>query len=141
MTYIFSAKYFGLGLSTIEAAFRGEATDWYAFLVKPLFTAITLSFGGSGGIVTPIFFIGATAGLFFAYVFSLNAGTFAAIGLASVLAGAANTPIAASIMAVELFGPQIAPYATVACVISFLITGHRSVYPSQVLIYFKITFA
>jgi H+/Cl- antiporter ClcA len=133
LTYIFSAKYLGLGLSTIEAAFRGEATDWYAFIVKPLFTAITLSFGGSGGIVTPIFFVGATAGLFFAYVFGLNAGTFAAIGLTSVLAGAANTPIAASIMAVELFGPQIAPYATVACVISFLITGHRSVYPSQIL--------
>ena len=48
LTYIFSAKYLGLGLSTIQAAFRGEATDWYAFLVKPLFTAITLSFGGSG---------------------------------------------------------------------------------------------
>jgi H+/Cl- antiporter ClcA len=133
LTYIFSARYLGLGLETIEAGFRGEHTDWYAFLVKPLFTSVTLGFGGSGGIVTPIFFIGATAGLFFAYVFSLNAGTFAAIGLTSVLAGAANTPIAASIMAVEMFGPAIAPYATVACVISFLITGHRSVYPSQIL--------
>jgi len=50
-----------------------------------------------------------------------------------VLAGAANTPIAASILAMELFGPAIAPYATVTCVISFLMTGHRSVYPSQVL--------
>jgi H+/Cl- antiporter ClcA len=133
LTYLFSTRYLGLGLETIEAGFRGEHTDWYAFLVKPIFTAVTLAFGGSGGIVTPIFFIGATAGLFFAYVFSLNAGTFAAIGLVSVLAGAANTPIAASIMAVEMFGPSIAPYATVACVISFLITGHRSVYPSQVL--------
>ena len=133
LTYIFSARYLGLGLETIEAGFRGEHTDWYAFLVKPVFTSVTLGFGGSGGIVTPIFFIGATAGLFFAYVFSLNAGTFAAIGLTSVLAGAANTPIAASIMAVEMFGPAIAPYATVACVISFLITGHRSVYPSQIL--------
>lgn len=133
LTYVFSAKYLGLGLSTIEAAFRGEPTDWYAFLLKPIFTAITLSFGGSGGIVTPIFFIGATAGLFFATIMNLNLGTFAAIGLCSVLAGAANTPIAASIMAVELFGPQIAPYATVACIVSFLITGHRSVYPSQVL--------
>jgi len=83
--------------------------------------------------VTPIFFVGTTAGLFFATLMNLNLGTFAAIGLCGVLAGAANTPIAASIMAVELFGPQIAPYATVACVISFLITGHRSVYPSQVL--------
>ncbi|HVN49424.1 MAG TPA: chloride channel protein [Bacteroidota bacterium] len=133
LTFIFSAKYLGLGLPVIEAGFRGEATDWYAFLIKPIFTAVTLSFGGSGGIVTPIFFIGTTAGLFFATVMNLNLGTFAAIGLAAVLAGAANTPIAASIMAVELFGPQIAPYATVACVISFLMTGHRSVYPSQVL--------
>ncbi len=133
LTYIFSAKYLGLGLETIEAGFNGEGTEWYAFLLKPVFTSITLNFGGSGGIVTPIFFTGATAGLFFAKMFSLSAGTFAAIGLCGVLAGAANTPIAASIMAVELFGPAIAPYATVACVISFLITGHRSVYPSQVL--------
>lgn len=132
-TYVFSAKYLGLGLETIEAGLRGQATDWYAFLVKPLFTVITLNFGGSGGIITPIFFTGVTAGLFFASIFSLNAGTFASIGLCSVLAGSASTPIAASIMSVELFGPAIAPYATVACIISFLITGHRSVYPSQVL--------
>jgi H+/Cl- antiporter ClcA len=58
---------------------------------------------------------------------------FSAIGMVAVLAGAANTPISASIMAVEHFGPSVAPYAAVACVISFLITGHRSVYPSQVL--------
>jgi H+/Cl- antiporter ClcA len=133
LVYLFSVKYLGLGLETIEASLRGEITDWYAFLVKPLFTSITLSFGGSGGIVTPIFFIGSTAGALLAYIFHLNIATFAAIGFVSVLAGAANTPIAASIMAVELFGPTIAPYATVACVVSFLITGHRSVYPSQVI--------
>jgi hypothetical protein len=63
----------------------------------------------------------------------LDIATFAAVGLVSLLAGAANTPLAASIMAVEMFGPGIAPYAAVACVVSFLITGHRSVYPSQVL--------
>jgi H+/Cl- antiporter ClcA len=133
LVYLFSTKYLGLGLETVEASLRGEGIDWYAFLVKPLFTSITLSFGGSGGIVTPIFFIGSTAGAFLAYVFHFNVATFAAIGLVSVLSGAANTPIAASIMSVELFGPTIAPYATVACVISFLITGHRSVYPSQVI--------
>jgi H+/Cl- antiporter ClcA len=133
LVYLFSARYLGLGLETVEASLRGEVTDWYAFLVKPLFTSITLGFGGSGGIVTPIFFVGSTAGAFLAHIFHLNVATFAAIGFVSVLAGAANTPIAASIMAVELFGPTIAPYATVACVVSFLITGHRSVYPSQVL--------
>lgn len=133
LTFLFSNRYLGLGLTTVEAGLRGEVTDWYAFLVKPLFTSITLSFGGSGGIVTPIFFTGTTAGVFFAHVFNLNTATFAAIGLVSLLAGAANTPIAASIMAIELFGPSLAPYATIACIISFLMTGHRSVYPSQIL--------
>lgn len=133
LTYLCSSRYLGLGLTTVEACLRGNDPDWYAFLLKPVFTSITLSFGGSGGIVTPIFFVGSTAGVTFAHLLDVNVATFAAIGLVSVLAGAANTPIAASIMAVELFGPAIAPYATLACVISFLITGHRSVYPSQVL--------
>jgi H+/Cl- antiporter ClcA len=133
LALVFSQRYLGLGLNTIEACLRGESVEWYAFLLKPLFTSVTLAFGGSGGIVTPIFFVGATAGAFFAMMTGLNVATFSAIGLASVLAGAANTPIAASIMAVELFGPQLAPYATVACVISFLMTGHHSVYPSQIL--------
>lgn len=133
LTLLFSNRYLGLGLETVETSLRGNQTDWYAFLLKPLFTSLTLNFGGSGGIVTPIFFIGSTAGITFAHLFSLDASTFASIGLVSVLAGAANTPIAASILAIELFGPAIAPYATLACVVSFLITGHRSVYPSQVL--------
>jgi len=59
--------------------------------------------------------------------------TFSAIGSVSLLAGAANTPIAASILSLELFGPQISPYAAIACVITFLMTGHRSVHPTQVL--------
>jgi H+/Cl- antiporter ClcA len=133
LALIFSTRYLGLGLTTIESCLRGEHIEWFAFILKPLFTSLTLAFGGSGGIVTPIFFVGATAGAFFAMITGLNVATFSAIGLSSVLAGAANTPIAASIMAVELFGPQLAPYATVACVISFLMTGHHSVYPSQIL--------
>jgi len=56
-----------------------------------------------------------------------------AIGFVSLLSGAANTPIAASIMAVEMFGPSIGPYAAVSCVVSYFVTGHRSVYPSQIL--------
>ncbi|MFI5252837.1 MAG: chloride channel protein [Bacteroidota bacterium] len=132
-TYVFSQKYLGLGLSSIESCFRGEKIEWYAFIIKPIFTSITLGFGGSGGIVTPIFFVGASAGNVFAQLFNLNIATFSAIGFVAVLAGAANTPIAASIMALEIFGPAIGPYATIACVISFLMTGHRSVYPSQIL--------
>lgn len=133
LALVFSKDYLGLGLDTIQGCLSGQHVPWYAFIVKAVATSVTLNFGGSGGIVTPIFFIGATAGSWFAQVFNLNVPMFAALGLVSVLAGAANTPIAASIMAMELFDSRLAPFAAIACVISFFITGHRSVYPSQVL--------
>jgi hypothetical protein len=89
--------------------------------------------GGSGGILTPIFFIGTTAGATFAHLFHMNSVLFAAIGMVALLSGAANTPIAASVMAIEMFGPQIGTYAAVACVVSYIAAGHRSVYGSQIL--------
>ncbi len=133
LAFVFGQRYLGLGLDTIEEALLGEHIPAAAFLLKGVFTAITLSFGGSGGIVTPIFFVGSTSGSLFGSVMGLDPQLFAAIGMVALLAGGANTPISASIMAAELFGPQVASYAAIACVMSFLITGHRSVYPSQVL--------
>jgi len=133
LTLISSKTYLGLGLDTIKSAIEGERIPYLAPFLKILFTSITLSLGGSGGIITPIFFVGATSGSIFASLFGYEPSVFSAVGLVSLLAGAANTPISAGIMAVELFGPQVAPYAAVAGVISFLMTGHRSVYPSQVL--------
>ena len=137
LTLLLSTRYLGLGLETIESALDGAHIVWYSFLAKILFTCITLTFGGSGGMVTPIFFIGATLGSLLAELFGVDMATFAAIGMVSMLAGAANTPIAASILAVEMFGAKIAPYAAVACVTSFLMTGHRSVYPSQIFAMMK----
>jgi H+/Cl- antiporter ClcA len=133
LALVFSTRYLGLGLDTIKSALEGGSVFPGAFFLKMLFTSITLSFGGSGGIVTPIFFVGATSGSVFSQIFGFDKAVFSAIGMVSLLAGAANAPISASIMAVELFGPAVAPYAAVSCVISFLMTGHRSVYPSQVL--------
>jgi H+/Cl- antiporter ClcA len=133
LAFVFSTKLLGLGLETIQVTLEGEQVNPLIFIGKMLFTSITLSFGGSGGIVTPIFFIGATAGNTFANIFGMDVAMFSAIGMVALLAGAANTPISASIMAVEIFGPEVAPYAALACVISFLMTGHRSVYPSQIL--------
>jgi H+/Cl- antiporter ClcA len=133
LTIPFSPRYLGLGLDSIAESIGGGTVPAGAFLLKILFTAITLGFGGSGGIITPIFFVGATAGNFFGSALGFNVSVFSAIGMIALLAGAANTPISASIMAIELFGPAIGPYAAVACVISFLMTGHRSVYPSQIL--------
>jgi len=126
-------RYLGLGMTNIHAALNGVAANWYDPFLKIVYTSITLSFGGSGGIVTPIFFIGATSGASLGHLFHLSVDVVAAIGMVSLLSGAANTPIAASIMAVELFGPALAPYAAIAGIVSYIMTGHRSVYPSQIL--------
>jgi H+/Cl- antiporter ClcA len=128
-----STRYLGLGIETIEAALQGGKVLPYDFILKILFTAITLAFCGSGGIITPIFFVGVTAGSFYGMLLGYNTSMFAAIGMVSLLAGAANTPISASIMAIEFFGPALAPYAALSCIVSYLMTGHRSVYPSQIL--------
>ena len=132
-----STDYLGLGLETIEATLHGQDVIWYAAIIKMITTAITLGFGGSGGILTPIFFVGVTSGSLLGSLMGLPIETMAAIGLVSLLAGAANTPLAACILAVELFGPEIATYATISAVISFLMTGYHSVFPSQVLAFSK----
>ena len=133
LTWVFSDRYLGLGMETIQASLEGREVAWYAFLLKMVFTGITLNFGGSGGIIVPILFTGASSGALLGQILGAHTGTFAALGFVSVLAGATNTPIAASIMALELFGPQIGVYAAPACVISFLMTGHRSVHSTQIL--------
>jgi H+/Cl- antiporter ClcA len=126
-------RYLGLGVDTLEAAIRGAWVPSLAFAWKIVFTAISLAAGGSGGIVTPIFFVGAVTGSAFGHLLGFDRGTFAAIGMVAVLAGAANTPLSASIMAIEMFGTEIGPFAAIACIVSFVMVGHRSVYPSQVL--------
>jgi H+/Cl- antiporter ClcA len=131
--WVTSDRYLGLGLSTLEGAVSGHAMPPEAPLLKILFTALSLGTGGSGGIVTPIFFIGATAGSTLGQLLGLDPGTFAAIGMVALLAGAANAPLAASVMAIELFGPGVGPFAAIAAIVAFIMSGHRSVYPSQVL--------
>ena len=133
LAWMTSDRYLGLGIPTLESAVRGAWIPADAALWKIVFTAISLGTGGSGGIVTPIFVIGATAGSTVGWLFGFDRGTFAAIGLVSLLAGATNAPLAASIMAIELFGPAVAPFAAISCIVSFLMVGHRSVYPSQIL--------
>ncbi len=139
LIYFLGDRYLGLGMTTIENALSpnpilAQGLPWYAFLAKIVFTSISLGVGGSGGIVTPIFFIGATSGHFFANMMGgEHIMLFAALGFVSVVAGATNTPIASTIMAAELFGTEVAHYAAISAVISFFITGHRSVYPSQIL--------
>ena len=138
LSFFVGDQYFGLGLDTIDKVLQSntplnEQIPWYSFLLKTIFTALTLGSGGSGGIVTPIFYIGATSGHWFGTFIDGNLPFFAALGFVSVVAGTTNAPIAATIMAMELFGLDVAHYAAISIVISFIITGHRSVFPSQIL--------
>jgi H+/Cl- antiporter ClcA len=136
LTLILSEKYLGLGLDVISNALRSETVlsdsiSWYDFILKTVFTSLSLGAGGSGGVITPVFYVGATSGVAFGHIMGDNIALFAALGFVSVLAGTTNSPIASIIMAVELFGTQISHYAAVSVVIAFLITGHRSIFPSQ----------
>lgn len=138
LTLIVGEEYLGLGFQTIKDSLSSndlvhENIPWYAFIMKTIFTSLTLGFGGSGGVITPIFYVGATSGNFFGYLVDGYIPLFAAIGFVSVLAGTTSAPIAAMIMSVELFGMDVGHYAAISIIIAFLMTGHRSVFPSQVL--------
>jgi H+/Cl- antiporter ClcA len=127
-------EYAGLGLPVIEASLEGTAGLFaLAFLVKIVATSLTLETGGSGGIVTPIFFIGATSGVALAHATGLAPGVLAAFGFVSVLAAAANTPIAAAVMGMELLPHDLGVYAALCAGTAYLLVGHRSVYASQKL--------
>lgn len=126
--------YAGLGTGVIESALAGTGRlVVLAFLFKIVSTAVTLETGGSGGIVTPIFFIGATSGAALSAAAGLPSSVFAAFGFVSVLAAAANTPIAAAVMGMELLPTDLGVYAALCAGTAFLIVGHRSVYASQKL--------
>lgn len=138
---MFSPACLGLSLPLLHGALAGESTAWYLFGLKLLATALTLGAGGSGGILTPIFVIGACFGSAYAHLFAPDLQAFfAALGMIGLLSGATNTPIAASVLAMEMFGADIAPFAAAVATVSFLIVGYRSVYPSQVLAIEKSTY-
>jgi H+/Cl- antiporter ClcA len=123
-------RYIGLGIPTIVEAFE-HPRPWYDFAVKLVFTVGSLGSGFKGGEVTPLFFIGATLGNALAPVLHLPVPLLAGIGFVAVFAGAANTPIASTLMAVELFGAEIGIFAAIACVVSYLFSGHTGIYRSQ----------
>ncbi|MET3129874.1 H+/Cl- antiporter ClcA [Oxalobacteraceae bacterium GrIS 1.11] len=125
-----SQRYIGLGIPTIVEAFQHPLPAW-DFAAKMGFTVVSLGAGFKGGEVTPLFYIGATLGNALAPLLHLPFATLAALGFVGVFAGAANTPIASTIMAIELFGPAIGPYAGIACVVSYLFSGHTGIYRAQ----------
>ncbi|NUT61335.1 voltage-gated chloride channel family protein [Herbaspirillum sp. C9C3] len=123
-------RYIGLGIPVIVEAFQHPLAPW-DFLGKLVFTVTSLGSGFKGGEVTPLFYIGATLGNAMAPLLHLPFSMLAGIGFVAVFAGAANTPIASTIMAIELFGPEIGPFAALACVVAYLFSGHTGIYHAQ----------
>jgi len=132
LTLIFSNKYLGIGTHHISEIINGGNANIYDFFLKMLFTVLTLSFCGSGGILTPLLFVGAFSGYSFAVIFGLNTQLFSAIGLFSVLAGASHTPLSCMIISFEIFNnPSISIMVIICSLISHFICNGFSVYPAQ----------
>ena len=110
IAWLVSPEVLGLGKETIQRALEGGTIVWALILGKMLTTAITLNTGGSGGIVLPICFVGATSGSALGWILGQDPSLFAALGLTGLLAGAMNTPITAVLLGLELFGMSSSPY-------------------------------
>lgn len=125
-----TTKYIGLGISEIVNAFYFQSQS-YDFLLKLLFTSFTLGVGFKGGEVTPLFFIGATLGSALSFFIPLPIALLAAIGFVAVFSGATNTPLACSIMGLELFGLESSIHIVVACFTAYLCSGNLGIYHAQ----------
>lgn len=123
-------RYIGLGIPDIVRSFQAPMQPW-DFLAKLVFTVASLGTGFKGGEVTPLFYIGATLGNALAPLLHMPFALLAGIGFVAVFAGAANTPIATTLMAMELFGADIGPLAAIGCVTAYLFSGHTGIYRAQ----------
>jgi H+/Cl- antiporter ClcA len=118
------------GVSIVNAFTNNDISSW-SWLWKLLLTAITLGMGFKGGEVTPLFFIGATLGHTLAVLMGAPVDLFAGLGFIAVFAGATNTPIACTLMGVELFGTTHVLYFAVACFTAYYFSGHAGIYSAQ----------
>lgn len=125
-----TTRYIGLGVPVIIESFEKQL-PLYDFALKMIFTIVTLSAGFKGGEVTPLFFIGATLGSALSLFIPLPFGLLAGMGFVAVFAGATNTPLACMLMGIELFGSECGVYIAIACVVSYLLSGHNSIYTQQ----------
>lgn len=133
-----TGDYNGAGMESITAAVEQGVARPEAFLLKLLFTAITLSVGFKGGEVVPSFFVGATFGCVMGPLLGIPAGFAAAVGLVSVFNGAVNVPLASIFLAIELFGDGGMLYFALACSISYMLSGYNGLYSSQTILYSKL---
>ena len=126
-----SGDYNGAGMDIVERAIGGNAKP-EAFLLKFIFTAVTVGSGYKGGEIVPTFFVGATFGCV------VDPGFAAAVGLVSLFCGVVNCPLASIFLSIELFGAQGMPLFALAAAVSYLLSGYYGLYSSQKIVYSKL---
>ena len=129
-------RFNGAGMHMALEAVAGHA-DWYSFMLKMLFTAVTLSAGFKGGEIVPTFCIGATFGCVLGGLLGLDAGTAGALGLVGLFCCATNSPLTSMILSIEMFGSSNLYAFALVCVIAFVISGNWTLYSSQKIKYSK----
>ena len=127
-----TTKYIGLGIPMLVDAFSNPNAS-YDFLLKILFTGFTLGAGFKGGEVTPLFFIGATLGSALSLIVPLPIALLAGMGFVAVFSGATHTPIACTIMGMELFGIESGIFIGIACIIAYFSSGSVGIYQAQIV--------
>lgn len=125
-------RYNGAGMDLALLAVSGKA-DWYDFILKMLFTAVTLAAGFKGGEIVPTFCIGATFGCLIGSILGFDPSLSAALGLVGLFCCVTNSPIASMILSIEMFGSSNICAFALVCVIGFVLSGHSSLYASQII--------
>ena len=136
-TLLGTTDYNGAGANVIAAAIAGQAVP-YAFLLKMLFTSITLGAGFKGGEIVPIFFTGATFGCAVAPLLGLAPGLGAALGMVALFCGCTNSPLASICLAIEVFGGQNIELFALACAVSYMMSSYFSLYREQHFLHSKL---
>ena len=129
-------RYNGACIDMALGAVEGNA-QWFDFLLKMLFTAITLAAGFKGGEIVPTFCIGATFGCIIGALLGLDAGLCGALGLVGLFCCATNSPFASIVLSIEMFGGANLHLFALVCVVCFVLSGHSGLYSSQIIAFPK----
>ncbi len=137
LTILVGRDYNGAGMDIVGKAISGEV-KYEAFILKILFTAITISAGFKGGEIVPAFFIGSTFGCAAGALLGMNPAFAAAIGFVALFCSVVNCPLASIILSIEVFGAEGVLLFALACGVSYMLSGYFGLYKSQKIVYSKL---
>ena len=138
LTAVLGSRYNGAGMPVIEAAVQEGLARPEDFIIKLLFTVVSVSAGYKGGEIVPAMFIGSTLGCVLASLLGLDPSLGAAVGLLSMFCGSLNCPISSMLLGAELFGASNLYFFAIACAVSYMLSANFGLYKEQIIIYSKL---